>query len=86
MTANQFFFYTAGLAALVFTAVVVFLAYQVYITLKVVRKSAQSVKGAVKEIKVVKETVKVGILSFATSLLGKILGKGGDGNGEKEKR
>jgi hypothetical protein len=84
MTANQFFYITAGIAALVFTGVIILLAYEIYITLKVVRKSVKSVKGAVKEIKVVKETLKVGVISFATSILGKVLGKGGDGNGKEK--
>jgi len=77
MSANEFFFYSIGFAALVFVGVNIFFALQIYLILRTIKKSVKTIKGTVKEAGLIKDTLEFGLLTFVSNLLSKFLGKRG---------
>lgn len=77
MTANEFFYYSAGFTALVFMGVILFFAFQLYLVIKAINKLIKTTDAAVGEMGVIKESLKLGIITFLSNSLAKILGKRG---------
>lgn len=85
MKSVDFFYYVAA-AAIVFTvAIFAYLAYQITITLRSLRKILDDVGDTTGDINSVKDAVKFGISNFGSIISDKI-GKGGVFNGKKRKK
>jgi len=82
MQARDFFYISVGVGIWLFIFSLIFVIYQIVITLKTIRDTFESAKSKTEEFEIVTESVKVGLLALTSKILGKIIG-GGENNGKK---
>lgn len=85
MSANDIFYYTSSAGVIVAVAVLVYLAFQISISLKSLRRILDDVGEATSDVTAIKRALKHGLSGFA-SFFGEVLERGGVIYGKRRKR
>ncbi|GEM_PF-3391598 len=69
MNAPALYYWVVGIGFTVITLVVVVAAYEIIITLRVVRGLLNNIKNSTDDLKIIQNSVKVGVLTFLSRAL-----------------
>lgn len=83
MSSNDIFNYSASVAVLIAAATLVYLVYQITLSLKTLRKILEDVGETTADVNAIRRVVKRGLLSFG-SIFGRRVQRGGVLYGKKQ--
>lgn len=85
MNSADIFYYSSSFSVLIAVVVLVYLAFQITLSLKSLRRILDDVGDVTSDVTLLKSVIKRGFSNFG-SFIGDVIEKGGVGYGKKEKR